>query len=101
MAATEAARQTVLAVRPQPLGVFRCPGYLLIRASPATEGARMDLLAGRLPDWPEALRAPKLASAGDREGALSALEGADPVSPATNRFVMDPDSGDPDELRWN
>lgn len=99
VAATEAARQTVLAVRPQPLGVFPLPlGYLLIRASPATEGARMDLLAGRLPDWPEALRAHKLASAGDREGALSALEGADPVS-RYNRFVMDPDSEDPDELR--
>lgn len=88
-----------LAVRPQPLGVFPLPlGYLLIPASPDTEDARTALLAGRLPQWPAALRAHELALAGDRDGALAALDGQDPIS-RYNRFVMDPDSADPAELR--
>lgn len=90
---------TVLAVRPQPLGAFPLPlGYLLIPASPDTEDARVALLAGQLPTWPAALRAHELALAGDRDGALAALTGTDPVS-RYNRFVMDPDSQDPVELR--
>ena len=90
---------TVLALRPQPLGAFPLPlGYLLIPASPDTEDARLALLAGRVPEWPAALRAHELALAGDRDGALAALTGTDPVS-RYNRFVMDPDSQDPDELR--
>jgi tetratricopeptide (TPR) repeat protein len=90
---------TLLAVRPQPLGAFPLPvGYLLIPASPANEQARLALLAGRLPQWPEELRAHALALAGDRDGALAALTGDDPVS-RYNRFVMDPDSQDPDQLR--
>ncbi len=89
----------VLAVRPQPLGAFPLPlGYLLIPASPETEEARAALLAGHVPAWPEALRAHELALAGDRDGALALLTGADPVS-RYNRFVMDPDGDDPAELR--
>ncbi len=88
-----------LAVRPQPLGAFPLPlGYLLIPASPDTEAAREALLAGRIPEWPAALRAHELAYAGDREGALAELRGDDPVT-RYNRFVMDPDSEDADELR--
>ncbi|MCW1957625.1 MAG: hypothetical protein KIH64_003585 [Mycobacterium sp.] len=90
---------TVLAARPQPLGAFPLPlGYLLIPASPDTEAARAALLAGRLPDWPAALCAHELALAGDRDGALAALQGDDPIT-RYNRFVMDPDSEDADELR--
>ena len=88
-----------LAVRPQPLGAFPLPlGYLLIPASPETEAARLELTGGRIPQWPAALRAHELALAGDREGALAALTGTDPIS-RYNRFVMDPESGDPSELR--
>lgn len=89
----------VLAVRPQPVGAFPLPlGYLLIPASPETEDARLALLAGQTPQWPEALRSHELALAGDREGALAQLSGTDPIT-RYNRFVMDPDSEDPDELR--
>ncbi len=89
----------VLAVRPQPLGAFPLPlGYLLIPASPETEAARLALLAGQVPEWPAALRSHELALAGDRDGALAALTGDDPIS-RYNRFVMDPDSGNPAELR--
>lgn len=88
-----------LAVRPQPLGAFPLPlGYLLIPASPATEAARLAMLAGQIPEWPAELRAHELALAGDRDGALGALPGSDPVS-RYNRFVMDPDGDDADELR--
>ena len=89
----------VLAVRPQPLGAFPLPlGYLLIPASPDTEAARRALLAGRLPAWPDSLKSHELALTGDREGALALLPGDDPIS-RYNRFVMDPDSADPAELR--
>jgi len=89
----------VLAVRPQPLGAFPLPvGYLLVPASPDTEEARLALLAGQTPDWPAALRGHELALAGDRDGALSELTGSDPVT-RYNRFVMDPDAENPDELR--
>lgn len=96
---TDVLDPAVLAVRPQPLGAFPLPlGYLLVPASPDTEDARMALLSGRLPDWPDSLRAHELALAGDRDGALAALHGDDPIT-RYNRFVMDPDSTDPDELR--
>ncbi|WP_407666267.1 tetratricopeptide repeat protein [Mycobacterium pinniadriaticum] len=99
MANTESVDTDVLAVRPQPLGAFPLPlGYMLIPASPDTEEARTALLAGNVVQWPEALRAHQLALAGDRDGALALLSGDDPVS-RYNRFVMDPDSADPDELR--
>lgn len=90
----------VLAIRPQPLGAFPLPlGYLLIPAADGTEQARLTLLEGRVPDvWPEALRAHELALAGDRSAALAALPGTDPVS-RYNRFVLDPDSEDPELLR--
>lgn len=94
----------VLAVRPQPIGAFPLPlGYMLIPASADTEDARSAMLAGRLPEWPAALRAHELALAGDRDGALAQLTGDDPVT-RYNRFVMDPDGADsggedPDELR--
>jgi tetratricopeptide (TPR) repeat protein len=71
---------------------------MLIPASPDTEAARIALLAGQLPQWPEALRAHELALAGDRDGALAELTGDDPVS-RYNRFVMDPDAEDADQLR--
>ncbi|AQT82930.1 hypothetical protein B1R94_18890 [Mycolicibacterium litorale] len=89
----------VLATRPQPLGAFALPlGYMLVPASPDTEAARAALLAGEIPQWPQALRAHELALAGDREGALAALTGADPVS-RYNRFVMNPDGDDAEDLR--
>lgn len=98
-AVTDVMDPAVLAVRPQPLGAFPLPvGYLLIPASPETEGARLALLAGQMPEWPAALRAHELALAGDRDGALAELTGSDPVS-RYNRFVMDPDAEDPAELR--
>jgi len=96
---TDLVDPTVLAVRPQPLGAFPLPlGYMLIPAAPDTEEARLALLAGQVPQWPEALRAHGLALTGDRDGALAALTGEDPVS-RYNRFVMDPDSEDADQLR--
>ena len=53
---TDLVDPTVLAVRPQPLGAFPLPlGYMLIPASPETEEARLALLAGQVPQWPEAL----------------------------------------------
>lgn len=97
---TDVMDPAVLAVRPQPLGAFPLPvGYLLIPASPETEEARLALLEGRVPaQWPPALRGHELALAGDRDGALAALSGDDPIS-RYNRFVMDPDSEDADEVR--
>ena len=96
---TDVLDPAVLAVRPQPLGAFPLPlGYLLIPASPDTEDARLALLAGRLPEWPASLRAHEMALADDRDGALAALSGDDPIT-RYNRFVMDPDGADPAELR--
>ena len=96
---TDVLDPAVLAVRPQPLGAFPLPlGYLLIPASPDTEDARLALLAGRLPQWPASLRAHELALADDRDAALAALSGDDPIT-RYNRFVMDPDGADPAELR--
>lgn len=101
---TELAKPTAIAVRPQPLGAFPLPlGYMLIPAVSSsgadTETVRKALLSGNLPpEWPDGLAAHELALAGDREAALAALQGADPVS-RYNRFVLDPDSADPDELR--
>ncbi|MBX9638199.1 MAG: hypothetical protein K2X56_00605 [Mycobacterium pseudokansasii] len=89
-----------VAVRPQPLGTFPLPlGYMLIPAGADTEAARAALLAGNVPqDWPDGLSAHELALAGDRKAALAALQGADPIT-RYNRFVLDPDSENPDELR--
>lgn len=89
-----------LVTRPQPLGVFGLPlGYLLIPAGQDTDAARAALLAGCLPEvWPERMTAHRHACAGDRDAALAALTGDDPVS-RYNRFVLDPDSASPDVVR--
>lgn len=90
----------VLASRPQPLGVFPLPlGYMLIPAGSDTEAARAVLLTGNVPQvWPAALLAHRRALAGDRDGALAALAGSDPVT-RYNRFVLDPDADNPDDVR--
>src|SRR4051812_40591497 len=92
------AGSSLLARRPQPLGAFPLPlGYLLIPAGSETEAAREALLTGNVPAvWPAALRAHQLALAGDRDGALAALDGPDVVS-RYNRFVLDADAEDPDD----
>lgn len=79
--------------RPQPVGAFPLPaGYLLVPAGQDTEPARLELLAGRVPEpWPHRLRAHELAMAEDRDGALEALSGDDVVT-RYNRFVLDPDA---------
>ncbi len=94
------AEPVVLARRPQPLGAFPLPlGYLLIPAGADTEAARATLLTGNVPEvWPSALLAHERALAGDRDGALAALTGFDAVT-RYNRFVLDPDAEDADEVR--
>lgn len=89
-----------LAVRPQPLAAFPLPlGYLLIPAGSDTEEVRAALLSGNVPtQWPPSLTAHARALAGDRDGALEALTGSDPVT-RYNRFVLEPDAERPDELR--
>ena len=87
--------------RPQPLGLFPLPlGFMLIPAGEEADIVRGAMLAGRtIESWPRALHAHELAVAGDRDGAIAALQGhSDPVS-SYNRFVLDPDSVDPDTLR--
>ncbi|OBR98684.1 MULTISPECIES: hypothetical protein [Mycobacteriaceae] len=97
---TELTGPAAIAARPQPLGTFPLPlGYMLIPAGADTEAARTALLSGNVPqDWPDGLEAHELALAGDRKAALAALKGVDPVT-RYNRFVLEPDSEDPDELR--
>src|SRR3954449_6610981 len=93
--------ESVFPTRPQPLGAFPLPaGYLLVPAGDDTEPVRRALQAGCLPEgWPPGMRAHELALAGDRDGALAALTGADVVS-RYNRFVLDPDGPfDLDALR--
>lgn len=88
-------------VRPQPLGLFPLPlGYMLIPAGEDTDAVREEMLEGRLPQrWPPSLRAHELAATGNREAAIAALDGrTDPVA-RYNRFVLDSDSADPDDLR--
>ncbi|MBJ7339450.1 hypothetical protein [Mycolicibacterium sp.] len=89
-----------VAVRPQPLGAFGLPlGYLLVPAGDDTDAARRSLLAGCLPDeWPPRLTAHRHALAGDRAAALAALDGDDPVT-RYNRFVLNSDLEDADDLR--
>ena len=94
---------SISTVRPQPLGAFPLPlGYLLVPAGEENDAARHELVAGRLPDrWPAALRAHQLSLAGDRDGALAALDvdGPDDALTRYNRFVLDPDAADSDALR--
>ncbi|MDX1890568.1 hypothetical protein SBI80_13350 [Mycolicibacterium sp. 050158] len=89
-----------LAVRPQPLGAFALPlGFMLIPDGDDTEAARLALLAGRVPEaWPPRLTAHRHALAGDRAAALASLDGQDPVT-RYNRFVLNSDLEDADELR--
>jgi hypothetical protein len=95
---------TLLELPPQPLGLFPLPlGYMLIPAgldSGDTDTARQAMLSGRLPEsWPPTLRAHELAASGQRDAAIAALDDqTDPVA-RYNRFVLDPDGADPDELR--
>jgi tetratricopeptide (TPR) repeat protein len=86
---------------PQPLGLFPLPlGYMLIPPGADNDGARRAMLAGRLPEsWPPSLRAHALAVAGQRDGAIAALDDHVDVVARYNRFVLDPDGVDPDELR--
>lgn len=93
---------SALPARPQPLGAFPLPlGYMLIPAGADTEATRTEMLAGRLPEtWPPALRAHQLAADGQRDSAIEVLtSGADDPVTRYNRFVLDPDSEDPDSLR--
>ncbi|MGV0795143.1 hypothetical protein [Mycolicibacterium sp. XJ1819] len=89
--------------RPQALGAFPLPlGYMLIPAGQDCDQVRAELLAGRTPQsWPARLRAHELVLAGERDAALAALAADDPddVVARYNRFVLDPDSVDPDTLR--
>lgn len=90
-----------LAPRPQPVGLFPLPlGYMLFPAGEDSKDAREAMLAGRLPDsWPPSLHAHELAAAGERDAAIAELQNhVDPVA-TYNRFVLDPDSVDPDKLR--
>ncbi|MDA2895183.1 hypothetical protein PDG61_30010 [Mycolicibacterium sp. BiH015] len=100
MTALDTEADVTLAVRPQPLSAFPLPvGYLLIPAGDHTEDARQALLAGKsLEQWPPALLAHAYALAGDRDAALGELTGTDPVT-RYNRFVLDPDGDDADDLR--
>lgn len=90
--------------RPQPVGAFPLPlGYMLIPSGADTEQARSEMLAGRLPQsWPRALRAHQLAAEGERSAAIAVAKSQDNADdPVTryNRFVLDPDSEDADQLR--
>ncbi|WP_068187531.1 hypothetical protein [Mycobacterium sp. UM_CSW] len=93
--------RTQLALPPQPLGLFPLPlGYMLIPAGADTEAARMEMLAGRPPEsWPQSLRPHELAAAGQRDAAIAALADRTDSVARYNRFVLDPDGADPDELR--
>ncbi|MGD9528732.1 hypothetical protein [Pseudonocardia sp.] len=92
-----------LVTRPQPLGAFSLPlGYLLVPQGEEYESVREELVAGRLPEkWPPGLEAHELGFAGDRAGALAALDesGATDAVSRYNRFVLDPDAEDADALR--
>jgi hypothetical protein len=86
--------------RPLPIGAFELPfGFLLLPPGPDTEPVRQALLAGRLPaQWPDRLQGHQAAFDGDLETAFRHFSGPDPVS-RFNRFVLDPDTAGPDELR--
>ncbi len=91
---------SIAPIRPQPLGAFGLPlGYLLVPVGDDTEPAREALLAGCIPaDWPLRLAAHQHALAGDRDAALAELDGDDPIT-RYNRFVLNSDLEDADDLR--
>jgi tetratricopeptide (TPR) repeat protein len=86
--------------RPLPIGAFELPfGFLLLPPGRDTEPVRQALLAGRLPgQWPARLRGHRAALEGDLDAALAAFTGPDPVS-RFNRFVIDPDTSAPEDLK--
>jgi len=86
--------------RPLPIGAFELPfGFLLLPPGEDTEPVRQALLAGRLPgQWPARLRGHRAALEGDLAAALAEFSALDAVS-RYNRFVLDPDTAAPDELR--
>ncbi|MDX1882166.1 hypothetical protein [Mycolicibacterium sp. 120270] len=73
---------------------------MLLPGGDDADAVREDMLSGRLPmSWPPSLRAHELVAAGDRDGAIAHLRNAsDPVA-TYNRFVLDPDGVDIDDLR--
>lgn len=77
--------------RPQPLGVFPLPaGLLLIGGDdPLHDSARAELVAGRRPELPAALRYYALALDDDADGSLAAITAPGPIS-TVNRLVLDP-----------
>lgn len=79
------------------LGAFPFPqGLLLVEGY---DDLRAGLAAGILPTvWPEGLRAHDLAHAGQVLEASANCGGDDPIS-AYNRWVLDPESADPDTIR--
>ncbi|RDH78567.1 hypothetical protein DVS77_10520 [Mycolicibacterium moriokaense] len=87
--------------RPQPLGLFPLPlGFMLIPAGDDADAVREAMLAGRLPaTWPSTLRAHQWAAVGDREAAIAELRDHTDAVGTYNRFVLDPDSVDADQLR--
>ncbi len=86
--------------RPQPIGTFPLPlGYLLIPNGPGADEARTALLDGHEPaTWPDSLRAHELAHRGEVDQAVALLVDDDPVT-RYNRFVLDPEGVDTDQLR--
>src|SRR4051794_13570978 len=83
------------------IGAFPLPfGFLLLpQGDPEVDAVRDGLVAGRLPvTWPTSLRSHELALAGDLDAAFAQLTRQDPLT-QFNRFVLDPESVDPDELR--
>lgn len=85
--------------RPLPIGAFPLPFGFLLLPPDTDDGIRDGLAAGRVPTaWPESLHSHELALAGDFDAALQQLTEQDPVS-RFNRFVLNPDSVDPQELR--
>lgn len=85
---------------PQPLGAFGVPaGMLLVRSGPGIREACDELVAGRLPlEWPAALEAHRLAHEDRLDEALAALRGDDIID-RYNRWVIDSQAADPDQLR--
>jgi tetratricopeptide (TPR) repeat protein len=79
--------------RPQPIGVFPMPaGSLLIDGRAEHTEARLALTSGHLPpSFPSSLRYYARALDGDLDGALAALDPADPTTPA-NRLALDPNA---------
>lgn len=91
----------LLALRPQPIGIFPLPaGYLLLPPAPGAAELAAALLAGQAPAAvPPSLRFYALALAGDQEAAHAALEGDDSPEARYNRFVLRGDPADYARLR--